>query len=146
MQDEIIARTTSGSVCVNDFIVQLSVETLPFGGVGASGFGAYHGKYTFDTFSHRKSVLKRDFGFVGEYLGLFRYPPYTDGALRCVTIGSHLVSIVTSVLFLLIAQEHEVVDEESRHAKSRLDETAVSYGFRRGRVRGGEGCIARRRS
>ena len=59
VQDEIIARTSSGSVCVNDFIVQLSVETLPFGGVGASGYGAYHGKYTFDTFSHRKSVLKR---------------------------------------------------------------------------------------
>lgn len=82
VQDEIIARTSSGSVCVNDLIVQLSVETLPFGGVGASGHGAYHGKYTFDTFSHRKSVLKRDFGFVGEYLGLFRYPPYTDAALR----------------------------------------------------------------
>ena len=59
VQDEIIARTSSGSVCVNDLIVQLSVETLPFGGVGASGHGAYHGKYTFDTFSHRKSVLKR---------------------------------------------------------------------------------------
>ena len=82
MQDEIIARTTSGSVCVNDLIVQLSVDTLPFGGVGASGFGAYHGKYTFDTFSHRKSVLKRDFGFVGETVGLFWYPPYTDAALR----------------------------------------------------------------
>ena len=146
MQDEIIARTTSGSVCVNDLIVQLSVDTLPFGGVGASGFGAYHGKYTFDTFSHRKSVLKRDFGFVGEYLGLFRYPPYTDGALRCVPIGSHLVSIVIGVLLLLIAQENEVVDEKSRPAKPRLDETAVPNGTRCGRVRGGEGCIARRRS
>ena len=82
VQDEIIARTSSGSVCVNDFIVQLSVETLPFGGVGASGYGAYHGKYTFDTFSHRKSVLKRDFGFIGEYLGFFRYPPFTEASIR----------------------------------------------------------------
>jgi len=82
VQDEIIARTSSGSVCVNDLIVQLSVETLPFGGVGPSGYGAYHGKYTFDTFSHRKSVLKRDFGFIGEYLGVFRYPPYNEAAIR----------------------------------------------------------------
>jgi acyl-CoA reductase-like NAD-dependent aldehyde dehydrogenase len=59
-------------VCVNDVIVQLSVETLPFGGVGASGYGAYHGKYTFDTFSHCKSVLKRDFSWFGEWIGKFR--------------------------------------------------------------------------
>ena len=60
---------------LNDAIVHLSVETLPFGGVGASGMGGYHGKHTFDTFSHMKSVLARDFSFVGEYLGETRYPP-----------------------------------------------------------------------
>ncbi|TRY79592.1 hypothetical protein TCAL_11732 [Tigriopus californicus] len=77
-QDYLIDNTSSGSVCLNDAIVQLSVETLPFGGVGDSGYGSYHGKYTFETFSHRKSVLKRDMGIIGETLGVARYPPYSD--------------------------------------------------------------------
>ena len=55
------ARTSSGSMVINDAVVHLSVETLPFGGVGASGMGSYHGRYTFTTFSHEKSVLVRDF-------------------------------------------------------------------------------------
>jgi acyl-CoA reductase-like NAD-dependent aldehyde dehydrogenase len=50
---------------MNDAIVHLSVETLPFGGVGASGMGAYHGRYTFLTFSHAKSILVRGFGALG---------------------------------------------------------------------------------
>ncbi len=78
VHDEIISRTSSGSVCVNDVIVQLSVDTLPFGGIGPSGYGSYHGKYTFDCFTHQKSVLKRDFSSFGEWLGEFRYPPYTQ--------------------------------------------------------------------
>ena len=41
--------TSSGSVCINDVIVQLSVETLPFGGVGPSGYGAYHGRHVLKT-------------------------------------------------------------------------------------------------
>ena len=82
MRDLIIHNTSSGSVCCNDVIVQLSVETLPFGGVGSSGYGNYHGKYTFDTFSHKKSILVRDFGFIGENLGVFRYPPYTPGNVK----------------------------------------------------------------
>ena len=54
VRESILNRTSSGSVCVNDVIVHLSIETLPFGGVGNSGYGAYHGKDSFDTFSHRK--------------------------------------------------------------------------------------------
>ena len=54
---------------MTDAIVHLSVETLPFGGVGQRGMGHYHGKYTFLTFSHHKSVLVRDFGAIGEFLG-----------------------------------------------------------------------------
>lgn len=69
--------TSSGSIVINDAIVQLSVDTLPFGGVGASGMGNYHGKNTFLTFSHQKSVLVRDFSALGEYLGERRYPPYS---------------------------------------------------------------------
>lgn len=83
---KIIQETSSGSVCVNDVIVQLSVETLPFGGVGSSGYGAYHGKYTYDTFSHRKSILVRDFGIIGENLGKFRYPPYTNRNVKAARL------------------------------------------------------------
>jgi len=52
------------------------------GGVGNSGFGRYHGKFSFDTFSHKKAVLHRGFSYVSEKLGEARYPPYTDGKLR----------------------------------------------------------------
>jgi aldehyde dehydrogenase (NAD+) len=46
-------------VAINDAIMQVVCPELPFGGVGESGMGAYNGKHTFDTFTHRKSVLKR---------------------------------------------------------------------------------------
>jgi aldehyde dehydrogenase (NAD+) len=58
-RDEVIDRTTSGGVCVNATLFHLAVPGLPFGGVGESGMGAYHGRSTFDTFTHRKSVLTR---------------------------------------------------------------------------------------
>jgi len=70
--------TSSGSMVMNDAVVHLSVETLPFGGVGESGMGSYHGRYSFLTFSHEKSVLVRDFSKMGEYLGETRYPPYEE--------------------------------------------------------------------
>ena len=71
-------KTSSGSLVVNDALLQMSVETLPFGGVGSSGMGRYHGKYTFLTFSHQKSVLIRDFSGIGEMIGGSRYPPYSQ--------------------------------------------------------------------
>ncbi|MFT6068895.1 MAG: aldehyde dehydrogenase (NAD+) [Bacteriovoracaceae bacterium] len=64
---------SSGGMCINDTVVHMSTETLPFGGVGPSGMGSYHGRDSFDTFSHLKSVMKR-------YLFWdlpVRYPPYT---------------------------------------------------------------------
>jgi len=76
------SETSSGSMVMNDAVVHLSVETLPFGGVGASGMGSYHGRYTFLTFSHEKSVLVRDFSKIGEYLGETRYPPYADWKIK----------------------------------------------------------------
>ncbi|KAF4676280.1 hypothetical protein FOL47_006436 [Perkinsus chesapeaki] len=70
----------SGSQCINDTIVQLSCEELPFGGCGGSGFGAYHGKHSFDCFSHKKSVLQR-----GTAMDVpMRYPPYTPHAISMV--------------------------------------------------------------
>jgi aldehyde dehydrogenase (NAD+) len=52
-------RTTAGSMCVNHAVYQVAIPSLPFGGVGPSGMGSYHGKAGFDTFSHTKSVLRR---------------------------------------------------------------------------------------
>ena len=53
----VLHKTVSGGVCINDTILHATQETLPFGGVGHSGIGAYHGKYGFDTFTHHKSVF-----------------------------------------------------------------------------------------
>jgi aldehyde dehydrogenase (NAD+) len=71
-QRRVIETTSSGGVCINDVVMQLVGPQLPFGGVGASGMGAYHGRTGFETFSHRKSVLVK-----GTRMELpLRYPPY----------------------------------------------------------------------
>ncbi|HJT38202.1 MAG TPA: aldehyde dehydrogenase family protein, partial [Actinomycetota bacterium] len=57
--NRVLRKTSSGSACVNTAIVQLAVPELPFGGVGESGMGAYHGRRGFDTFSHMKAVLDK---------------------------------------------------------------------------------------
>ncbi|KAK2724439.1 aldehyde dehydrogenase family 3 member B1-like isoform X3 [Artemia franciscana] len=76
--DLFLQETSSGGVCVNDTIMHFSVDELPFGGVGNSGIGAYHGKFSFDTFTHKKSTLIRKFDAIGEHLGSGRYPPYSE--------------------------------------------------------------------
>lgn len=73
-QEKILNSTSSGGVCINDTIFQVGVPELPFGGVGNSGIGAYHGKTSFDLFSHQKSILKRSFLFEFNW----RYPPYEN--------------------------------------------------------------------
>ncbi|WP_035992264.1 aldehyde dehydrogenase [Leptolyngbya sp. KIOST-1] len=74
VQTQVIDRTTAGSMCLNDVVVQVAVWNLPFGGVGSSGMGSYHGQYSFDTFSNLKSVLKKPFWLDVDW----RYPPYQD--------------------------------------------------------------------
>jgi aldehyde dehydrogenase (NAD+) len=69
-------RTSSGAFVVNDTLMHAAVAGLPFGGVGHSGMGAYHGRHTFNTFTHRKAVLKRDLAL--EFVNAIRYPPYTE--------------------------------------------------------------------
>ncbi len=72
--DYVLRETSSGGACTNDVVAHLSVPDLPFGGVGPSGMGAYHGKAGFDAFSHRKSVLHKS-----TYLDVaLRYPPYNE--------------------------------------------------------------------
>ncbi|MHC0064584.1 aldehyde dehydrogenase [Nostoc sp. UIC 10890] len=72
LQKRVLQETSSGGVCINDTVMQVGVSSLPFGGVGDSGIGHYHGKASFDTFSHKKSVLQNSF-----WLDLkWRYAPY----------------------------------------------------------------------
>lgn len=72
----ILDSTSSGGVTVNDTLMHPSLSTLPFGGVGNSGMGAYHGKFSFDTFSHKRACLIRPAGL--ENTNDIRYPPYTS--------------------------------------------------------------------
>lgn len=78
--DRVIAETSAGGVTVNHTLLHLAVTDLPFGGVGDSGFGAYHGKAGFDRFSHRKSVLVKPRRPDPPVL----YPPYGRWKARLV--------------------------------------------------------------
>jgi aldehyde dehydrogenase (NAD+) len=69
---EFLARTISGSSAVNDTVIQYASPFLPFGGVGCSGMGRYHGKKTFETFSNMRSVMVKS-NLIDIFL---RYPPY----------------------------------------------------------------------
>ncbi|UYV84015.1 ALDH3A2, partial [Cordylochernes scorpioides] len=80
--EKFVKKTSSGGFCANDTIIHLGVYELPFGGVGFSGIGKYHGKASFKTFSNEKSVLVRNYNPVVEYIGRCRYPPYTSGKMR----------------------------------------------------------------
>ena len=71
--DRVLATCTSGGACVNGTLLHISNPNLPFGGVGESGMGAYHGKFGFDTFSHRRSVHSRSTKLDPALM----YPPYT---------------------------------------------------------------------
>jgi aldehyde dehydrogenase (NAD+) len=76
-QKMIVNELSFGGATINDTIMHISNDNLPFGGVGNSGIGKYHGKTGFDTFSHYKSVMKR-----ATWIDLpLKYPPYTKGKL-----------------------------------------------------------------
>jgi aldehyde dehydrogenase (NAD+) len=71
-QAEVVTKTSSGAVCINDAVVHFASHYLPFGGVGDSGMGAYHGRTGFETFSHAKSIVKNTMLFDIP----LRYAPY----------------------------------------------------------------------
>lgn len=73
LQHKIQQHTLSGGMVINDCVLHISNHHTPFGGIGHSGSGAYHGKYTFDLFTHYKTVLKRY-----KFEIPWRYPPYTS--------------------------------------------------------------------
>ncbi len=80
IQESVLERTSSGGVTINHALLHLTVPALPFGGVGASGMGAYHGRSSFDTFSHAKSVLVKPTWFDPSFF----YPPYTNFTKRLI--------------------------------------------------------------
>lgn len=82
IQDLFITKVSAGGICINDTILHAAAPNLPFGGVGNSGIGHYHGKYSFDTFVHKKSVLIKNFNKIGESLASGRYPPYTESKTK----------------------------------------------------------------
>lgn len=87
IRERVLQQTSSGSLMFNDCLMQLTNSALPFGGVGLSGMGGYHGKWSLQTFSHQKSVMyKSDFGPADLPV---RYPPYT-------TTGQAVVNAVVA--------------------------------------------------
>ena len=78
IEDDVLHRTSSGSVCVNHLLYQCLVPDLPFGGVGTAGMGAYHGRAGFETFSHPKAILRKP----TTPDPAFAYPPYGAFAER----------------------------------------------------------------
>ncbi len=81
-EEKVLQHTTSGGVTVNDVVMHVAQEDLPFGGVGPSGMGAYHGFDGFKTFSHAKAVFKQSKINVAELAGL--RPPYGEKMLKAV--------------------------------------------------------------
>jgi acyl-CoA reductase-like NAD-dependent aldehyde dehydrogenase len=73
-QRRILRETSSGGVCINDTNSHILTSFLPFGGVGTSGLGSYQGKASFETFSHKKAVMRRSLSFDMRT----KYPPYGD--------------------------------------------------------------------
>lgn len=72
--ESVLKKCSFGGGCINDVLIHLGNPRLPFGGVGPSGMGGYHGEFGFQTFSHYKSVIHRKFAFDWH----FRYPPYQE--------------------------------------------------------------------
>ncbi len=80
LQEKVLRAVPFGGASVNDCVVHLANPELPFGGVGESGMGAYHGQYSFEVFSHKKSVLRKPFALDAT----MRYPPYTPFNLKLI--------------------------------------------------------------
>jgi len=84
LAQKILRRIPFGGGCVNDVLMHVSCANLPFGGVGSSGMGSYHGEFGFRAFTHQKSVLKRRFWFEPT----LKHPPYARWKLRLLKVFS----------------------------------------------------------
>ncbi|XP_021743693.1 aldehyde dehydrogenase family 3 member H1-like isoform X1 [Chenopodium quinoa] len=105
LKDQFVRTVSAGGLVINDSAIHLAVHGLPFGGVDESGMGSYHGKFSFDAFSHKKAVLYRS--FLGDAPA--RYPPYTRGnmrLLRALMAGS-ILDIVQALMGWLSSARKE---------------------------------------
>ncbi|MGP7816417.1 aldehyde dehydrogenase [Niallia sp. 01092] len=80
VEEKIVSSISSGGVCINDTITHAANPYLPFGGIGSSGMGMYHGVYSFFTFSHKRSVLKKN----NRWNITTLFPPYTEKKRKLV--------------------------------------------------------------
>ncbi|KAG2711471.1 hypothetical protein I3843_04G072100 [Carya illinoinensis] len=96
LKKDFVQNISSGGMLINDTIIHVATEGLPFGGVGESGMGSYHGKFSFDAFSHKKAVLYRS--FAGDTS--IRYPPYTPEKQRLLKalISGNIISIILALI------------------------------------------------
>ncbi|CAJ1955642.1 unnamed protein product [Sphenostylis stenocarpa] len=86
LQRRLLSETSSGSLIFNDAILQYIADSLPFGGIGECGFGKYHGKFSFDAFSHHKAVARRS--YLTDFW--YRFPPWTLNKLQLLEVSYNL--------------------------------------------------------
>ena len=80
VEERVLGTCSFGGGCINDTIIHLATSHMPFGGVGESGMGSYHGKQSFDTFTHYRSIVKKS-----TWLDLpMRYHPYSESKLKMI--------------------------------------------------------------
>ncbi|XP_024019181.1 aldehyde dehydrogenase family 3 member H1 isoform X3 [Morus notabilis] len=96
LKKDYVQNVSSGGMLVNDTVLHVTVDGLPFGGVGESGMGSYHGKFSFDGFSHKKSVMYRGF----EPDASVRYPPYTPQKQRLLKalLSGKILAIIQALI------------------------------------------------
>lgn len=95
VEQKVLKEVSSGGVCINDTLTHIANPNLPFGGVGNSGMGSYHGYDSFLTFSHKKSVLKRSFNLSSNLL----FPPYDARKLSTIKRVMGYAKIVMKLPF-----------------------------------------------
>ncbi|CEI85843.1 Putative Aldehyde dehydrogenase [Rhizopus microsporus] len=83
LAEQVLRNTRSGGVCINDCLVHQAEYSLPFGGVGTSGMGNYHGEKSFNTFTHERGMILKKQN--KERAVSMRYPPYTDRKLKIIS-------------------------------------------------------------
>ncbi|KAK2438859.1 aldehyde dehydrogenase family 3 member H1 [Trifolium repens] len=96
LKKDYVDKISSGGMLINDAVVHVATRGLPFGGVEESGMGCYHGKFSFDSFSHKKAVLYKSFDSDPS----IRYPPYTpekEKMLRAILDGN-IFAIILALL------------------------------------------------
>ncbi|KAK7318407.1 hypothetical protein RJT34_03107 [Clitoria ternatea] len=95
LKKDYVEKISSGGMLINDTVLHVATRGLPFGGVEESGMGSYHGKFSFNSFSHKKSVLYRSFDVDSS----LRYPPYTPQKAKLLKalISGNILQIILAL-------------------------------------------------